>query len=98
MRMKFAVTEDAPAIKAYTESDWAELPEARTGAVAMSLSLLDGLHQRWVAFLRSLTDAQFRRTYVHPEMGPVALDEALALYAWHARHHAGHIKLGLGLA
>jgi hypothetical protein len=96
IRMKFAVTEDAPTIKVYTESDWAELPEARTGAVAMSLALLDGLHQRWVAFLRSLTDAQFRRTYVHPEMGPVALDEALGLYAWHARHHTGHIKLGLG--
>jgi hypothetical protein len=26
----------------------------------------------------------------------VTLDEAVALYAWHCRHHGGHIKLGLG--
>ena len=32
IRMKFAVTEDAPAIKAYEEQQWAELPEAKTGA------------------------------------------------------------------
>ena len=31
IRMKFAVTEDAPAIKAYDEAKWAELPEAKTG-------------------------------------------------------------------
>src|SRR5258708_5380935 len=50
IRMKFAVTEDAPAIKAYEESRWAELPEAKTGPVDMSIALLDGLHQRWIAF------------------------------------------------
>jgi hypothetical protein len=33
---------------------------------------------------------------VHPELGPVTLDEAIALYAWHCRHHAAHIKQGLG--
>jgi uncharacterized damage-inducible protein DinB len=97
IRMKFAVMEEAPSIKAYDEAHWAESPEARSGAVEMSLVLLDGLHRRWIAFLHSLSEAQFSRTYVHPEMGPVTLDEALALYAWHSRHHAGHIKLGLGI-
>mgnify|MGYP003694489343 CR=1 FL=1 len=62
----------------------------------MSLALLDALHRRWVMFLRALTDADFAKVYVHPEMGSVRLDEALALYAWHCRHHEGHIKLGLG--
>jgi hypothetical protein len=97
IRMKFAVTEDAPAIKAYNESVWAELPEAKTGPVDMSLAFLDGLHRRWIAFLRGLSDAQFARTYLHPEMGPVTLDEAVSLYAWHSRHHTGHLKLGLGI-
>jgi hypothetical protein len=96
IRMKFAVTEDAPAIKAYDEAKWAELPEARTGPAAMSVALLDALHRRWVMFLRALTDADFAKAYVHPELGRVSLDEALALYAWHCRHHAAHIKLGLG--
>lgn len=97
VRMKFAMTEEAPAIKVYDEAKWAELPEARTGPIEMSLTLLDALHRRWVMFLRALDDGDFRRVYVHPELGRVALDEALALYAWHCRHHGGHIRQGLGI-
>jgi hypothetical protein len=97
-RMKFAVTEEAPAIKAYDETKWAELPEAKSGPADMSIALLDALHRRWVMFLRALTDADFAKVYVHPELGRVPLDEALALYAWHCRHHAGHVKQGLGIS
>jgi hypothetical protein len=95
VRMKFALTEDAPAIKAYDEAKWAELPEAKGGPVDMSVGLLEALHRRWMMFLRGLNDADFSRAYVHPELGKVSLNEALALYAWHCRHHTGHIKLGL---
>ena len=31
VRFKWATTEDAPAIKTYDETTWAELPEAKTG-------------------------------------------------------------------
>jgi hypothetical protein len=95
IRMKFAITEDAPAIKAYDEAKWAQLPEAKSGPAEMSLALLDALHRRWVMFLRALPDADFARVYVHPEMGRVTLDEAVAMYAWHCRHHTAHIRLGL---
>ena len=95
IRMKFAVTEDSPAIKVYDEAKWAELPEAKTGPPGMSIALLDALHRRWVMFLRGLNDADFGRAYVHPELGRVTLDEALTLYSWHCRHHEGHVKLGL---
>ena len=97
IRMKFAATEDAPAIKAYDETKWAELPEAKSGPADMSVALLDALHRRWVMFLRALTDDDFAKVYVHPELGPVRIDEGVALYAWHCRHHAAHIKQGLGL-
>src|SRR5438445_844474 len=53
VRMKLAITEDAPAIRGYEEARWAELPEAKSGPVAMSLDLLAALHRRWVTFLRS---------------------------------------------
>ena len=96
IRMKCAATEDAPAIKTYDEARWAELPEAKTGPVEISLALLDALHRRWVMFLRALTDADFAKEYVHPELGTVTLDEAVALYAWHCRHHTAHIELGIG--
>jgi len=98
IRMKFALTEDAPAIKAYDEAKWAELPEAKTGPAEVSVALLEALHRRWVMFLRALPDADFGRPYVHPELGPVTLDEAVALYAWHCRHHTEHVKLGLARA
>ncbi len=97
VRMKFAITEDAPAIKAYDEARWAELPEARTGPAEMSLALLEALHRRWVMFLRGFGEAESARVYVHPELGPVSIDEALALYAWHSRHHEGHVRQGLGV-
>ena len=96
VRMKLAVTEDAPAIKAYDEARWAELAEAKTGPVEMSLALLEALHRRWVMFLRSLPDTDFSKVYLHSELGRVTLDQAVALYAWHGRHHEGHIRLGLG--
>src|SRR4051812_26454279 len=96
VRMKFAVTEDAPAIKVYEESRWAELPEAKGGPVDMSVALLDALHRRWLAFLRALPAAEFNKVYVHPELGRVSLDEGIALYASHSRHHAADVGLGLG--
>jgi hypothetical protein len=97
IRMKWAITEDAPDIKAYDEAKWAELPEAKTGPAEMSIALLESLHRRWVMFLRALSDADFGKLYVHPELGKVTLDEAVALYAWHCRHHTGHIRIGIGI-
>jgi hypothetical protein len=96
VRIKLALTETAPAIKAYDEARWAELPDGRSGPVAFSLDLLESLHRRWVTLLRALPAEDFLRTYVHPELGSVRLDEALALYAWHGRHHTAHIKNALG--
>ena len=91
-RMKLAVTEDAPTIKVYQEARWAELPEARTAPVEVSLNLLDALHIRWTACLRALSPSDFQKAYVHPDLGLVPLDVAIAIYAWHGKHHAGHIK------
>jgi hypothetical protein len=95
VRMKLAVTEQKPTIKTYEEALWAELPEARTAPIAMSLDLLDALHRRWTAFLRALPAADFGRAFQHAEWGLVSVDEALGMYAWHCRHHTAHVKLGL---
>lgn len=92
IRMKLALTEDTPIIKPYDEARWAELPDGRSAPISMSLDLLEALHWRWVTFLRTLFEQQFQRTFVHPELGSVALFEALAMYAWHGRHHAAHIR------
>ena len=91
VRFKLAVTEDNPPVKAYNEALWAGLADASATNVRGSLDLLASLHGRWVSFLRSLDAEQFSRTYNHSAMGPVTLDHALALYAWHGCHHTAHI-------
>ncbi len=91
IRFKLALTEDWPTIKAYDEAAWAELADSRTLPVAISLQLLDGLHTRWVAVVESMREADFEKGYIHPKMGRQTLSQALALYAWHSRHHTAHI-------
>jgi DinB superfamily len=95
IRMKMAATEDSPAIKTYEEQLWAELPDAKTAPAELSLSLLEALHRRWVLFLRNLSDAEYARTFRHPDWGTVTIDEAVALYEWHCRHHLAHVEQAL---
>lgn len=91
VRFKLAMTEEVPTIRPYEEKRWAETSEARTADVAVSLGILEKLHERWVAFLKSMAPADFARKLNHPESGPMDLDRLLALYSWHGRHHEGHI-------
>ena len=91
VRFKLALTEDKPTIKAYDESVWAELPDAKEGPVEGSLAILDALHARWVSMLRRMTPDQFRRTLHHPEIGDITVDFLLEIYGWHCPHHEAHI-------
>lgn len=91
-RVKLALTEDTPTIKPYDEKEWAELLDAKTMPVAPSLGIIEGIHQRWVTLLGSLSDAEFARTVVHPEHGRMmSIDYLTAMYAWHCRHHTAHV-------
>ncbi len=90
IRFKLALTEDAPTIKPYDEAAWARLPDSDM-PVDVSLALIASLHLRWVVLIQSMPDADFARTFYHPELGPQSLSTALALYAWHSRHHTAHI-------
>lgn len=91
VRFKLALTEATPTIKPYDEAAWARLEDTRSTPIETSLTLLETLHDRWVRLLRSMTAADFARTLNHPENGPMSLDQMLALYEWHGRHHVGHI-------
>ncbi|MEK6323642.1 MAG: YfiT family bacillithiol transferase [Acidobacteriota bacterium] len=90
-RFKLALTEDEPTIKAYHEDRWAELDDARTGPIEVSLAMLESLHKRWLLMLKSLTPDDFERTFRHPEIGVVSLAKNVCLYGWHGRHHVAHI-------
>jgi uncharacterized damage-inducible protein DinB len=90
-RVKLALTEEQPTIKPYDEAAWAKLNDVRDTPIETSLLLLETLHQRWDTILRAMTDADFERTLLHPDMGVMTLDALIAMYAWHGRHHVGHI-------
>ena len=97
VRIKLALTEDSPAIKTYEEQLWAQLPDVQKCPADVSLRLLEALHERWTILLRALPEEAFAKTFTHPEWQLVTIDEAVAMYAWHCRHHTGHIRQGLGL-
>jgi hypothetical protein len=90
-RVRLALTESSPAVKIYEEGAWAELADAKTAPIELSLSFLEALHARWLELLRSLNETELARTFRHPEWGEVDLNWTLSQYAWHSRHHVAHI-------
>ena len=91
IRFRLALTEREPTIKPYDQQQWAELYDSRTAPTEVSLSLLQSLHERWTILLKSLRPPDWKRTFRHPELGLVTLEQNAALYAWHGRHHVAHI-------
>ena len=91
IRFRLALTENQPTIKPYVQQLWAELPDAKTADIEMSLTLLDGLHKRWVSLLKNMKPEDFKGTFRHPESGIQSLERTLQMYAWHGKHHVAHI-------
>lgn len=96
IRLKLALTEEAPTIKPYEEGEWALLSDSQSDDVSDSLAILQSLHSKWVTLLRGLSASDLERTYVHPDKAePVKLYAYIAEYSWHCKHHLAHVKQGL---
>ena len=91
IRMKLIATEEQPLLKAYDQDLWAALPDGQSTSIAPSLAILKGLHRRWTDFLRKMPRKAWARTGVHPQRGPVTLDDLLDLYAGHGEKHVQQI-------
>lgn len=93
IRFKLALTEETPIIKPYFESLWAELPDSKDYPINDSLKLLEGLHARWINLLKTLTETDLKRAFIHPETQErISLKTNIGIYAWHCEHHLAHIK------
>lgn len=90
LRFRWLVTEENPTIKTYDQDLWAALPDS-TLPLDSSMKIIDGLHERWAAFLTSLPEEAWSRKGLHPEHGEVTLDDLLEIYSGHGAHHAGQI-------
>jgi uncharacterized damage-inducible protein DinB len=91
IRFRWTLTEDETTIKPYDENAWANLPDASSAPVEMSLNLLEALHIRWAALFDTLKPEDLDRTYIHPESGRGTIGKLVATYAWHGKHHLAHI-------
>src|ERR1035438_5796075 len=67
IRFKLALTEDKPTIKPYLEDKWAKLPDTTLAPIEFSLQILEGLHKRWIILLKSMSEEDFKRQFIHPE-------------------------------
>jgi hypothetical protein len=91
IRFKLALAENTPTIKPYDQEVWAAMPDSRLPP-EVSLAIIDGVHARWTELIRALSDEQFRRTFLHPELPEEqSLDRQVQHYGWHSRHHLTHI-------
>jgi hypothetical protein len=91
IRLKLILTEDHPTVKPYDQDLWAELADGDSAAIQQSLSILSGLHRRWVALFESLQEADWRRAGIHPELGEITVDDLLRIYADHGEGHITQI-------
>lgn len=90
-RIKLALTESNPVVKPYDQDAFAGLVDSTRAPIELSLELLTMLHVRWVLLFQSLSPAQFKREFLHPEYGAISISRALSHYGWHGRQHTAHI-------
>ena len=92
-RVRLTLTENRPEVRPYDEVAWAALPDAKSGDIQLSISILKAIHERLVALLKKLNSSDFERTYYHPAAKQeFTLGYLVGNYAWHGKHHLAHIK------
>lgn len=91
IRLKLTLTEQEPLVKTFEENDWVNLMDSNRLPVEPSLQMLEGIHERMVALLRSLPSESFSLAFQHPASGLNTLDRLIAYFAWHGKQHAAHI-------
>ena len=95
IRFKLALTENNPTIKPYDQDLWAETADVQL-PVKTAIRLLKAIHAKWTALLENMDKNDFKRTYTHPEYKTTStLQDVLALYAWHGKHHVAQIEVAL---
>lgn len=93
-RIKLCLTEDRPTVKPYDENRWVETADVLRAAPDSSLGIIRGIQHRMALLLESIADTDWARVCIHPEHGrELSVEFLCSLYAWHGRHHLGHLEL-----
>ncbi|SHL22205.1 YfiT family bacillithiol transferase [Flavobacterium saccharophilum] len=92
IRIKWALTENNPVIKAYDETLWSELPDNLKMPIRPTLNLLEGLHYRLGFIMKNLSETDLKKSFIHPENNSeYRIKQIIGTYAWHGNHHLAHI-------
>lgn len=96
-RMKKALTEpDYKEITMVNIQGWANTPDCLNFPVADSLNIIESITKRFVHLMKSLDEKQQEIAYYHP-VRKIMLNQkqAIAMTAWHVKHHFAHITIAL---
>ncbi len=92
IRCKLIATEEHPPLKPYDQDKWADFVDGSQADVSTSLTLLKGLHTRWVSFWETLPADAWQRTGLHPDAGVLSLERMLVAYSDHGESHLRQIS------
>src|ERR1039457_4057727 len=91
IRVRMLIAEDAPAIHAYDEAEYARrLKYDRP--IGASLQALRFARETTAQILDRLTPEEWNRAGTHPEHGVYSVEGWLRIYASHAHNHAEQIR------
>jgi hypothetical protein len=90
LRFRWVVADEGTTIKTYDQDAWARLSDMKM-PVGPSLRMIDGLHERWTGFLRSLPAEAWQKKATHPDHGEISLDRLLEIYSDHGANHTKQI-------
>ena len=91
IRLKMMLVENHPTLIPYDQDKWAELPDTKILDIEVSLKILDGLQTRIAYLFENATEADYKRTAYHPEVGDVTFEHELENYSTHGNNHLKQI-------
>lgn len=96
-RMKRALTEsDYKNVTLVNLDGWAETKDAIVAPIEDSISMLEAITKRYLYLIKSLSKEQLEVSYFHPLRGiHINQAQAVAMSAWHLKHHLAHISIAL---
>lgn len=69
------------------------MPDAKYAPIQMSLDHLSAVHYKLVYLLKTLSEEDLNKSFIHPEHNEeVVLKKNIGIYAWHSDHHYAHIE------
>ncbi len=97
-RMKKALTEtDYKELTLVNIDGWAQTPDGVGFTISESLDMFESITKRFVFLIKSLSKEQLEISYYHPVRKTMLNQkQAVAMSAWHVRHHLEHVKIALG--